>query len=130
MIHIDMFSDVVCPWCYIGERRLQAAMEQRPGLTFTRSWQPFQLRPDMPAEGVEWKQFIDAKFGGAERANEMFAHVTQVGKDEGIDFAFERVSRAANTLNAHRLILFAAGQDASGRWSTPCTRRISPTART
>jgi predicted DsbA family dithiol-disulfide isomerase len=116
MIHIDMFSDVVCPWCYIGERRLQAAIAQRPGLAVTRNWQPFQLRPDMPVEGQNWKQLIDEKFGGAERANEMFAHITQLGTEEGIEFAFDRVASAANTTNAHRLILFAASQERE--WET------------
>jgi predicted DsbA family dithiol-disulfide isomerase len=111
MIHIDIFSDVVCPWCYIGERRLQAAMDQRPDLTVTRRWQPFQLRPEMPAEGADWKQLIDEKFGGSERANEMFAHIAELGKAEGIEFRFDRIANAANTLNAHRLILFAAGQE-------------------
>ncbi|CAN5267491.1 DsbA family oxidoreductase [soil metagenome] len=110
MIHIDIFSDVVCPWCYVGERRLQTAINQRPDLTVTRSWQPFQLRPDMPADGADWKQLIDEKFGGTERANEMFAHIKELGKDEGIEFAFDRIASAANTTNAHRLILFAAGQ--------------------
>lgn len=111
MIHIDIFSDVVCPWCYVGERRLQAAMDQRPDLTVTRRWQPFQLRPDMPAEGEDWKRLIDEKFGGAERANEMFAHLAELGKEEGIELAFDRIASAANTTNAHRLILFAAGQE-------------------
>ena len=110
MIHIDIFSDVVCPWCYVGERRLRTAMEQRPNLAFERSWQPFQLRPEMPVEGADWKQLIDEKFGGSERANEMFAHLTELGKEEGIELAFDRIASAANTSNAHRLILFAAGQ--------------------
>lgn len=111
MIHIGIFADVVCPWCYIGERRLQEAMEQRPDLAVTRSWQPFQLRPDMPAEGQDWKQLINEKFGGAERANEMFTHITQLGNEEGIEFAFDRIASAANTADAHRLILFAAGHE-------------------
>lgn len=111
MIHIDIFSDVVCPWCYIGERRLRTAMEQRPDLAFERSWQPFQLRPELPSEGTDWKQFIDEKFGGTERANEMFAHITELGREGGIELAFDRITSAANTSNAHRLILFAAGQD-------------------
>lgn len=86
-------------------------MEERPDLVVTRSWQPFQLRPDMPTEGQDWKQLIDEKFGGAERANEMFAHITQLGKEEGIEFAFDHIASAANTADAHRLILFAAGQE-------------------
>ncbi len=111
MIHIDIFSDVVCPWCYIGERRLQAAMQQRPGLTFERRWQPFQLRPELPSEGQDWQQFIDEKFGGAEQAKEMFAHVTAIGKEVGIELAFDRIAHAVNTANAHRLILLAAGHE-------------------
>ena len=116
MIRVDIFADVVCPWCYIGEKRLQAALEQRPELQVERHWQPFQLRPDMPAEGADWLQFVDEKFGGMEKAGDMFSHVTQVGEELGIEFRFDRMTRAPNTVDAQRLILFANTRDLE--WET------------
>jgi predicted DsbA family dithiol-disulfide isomerase len=104
---IDVFSDVVCPWCYIGERRLERALELRPELRVVRHWQPFQLRPELPSGGEDWNVFMHEKFGGAARARAMFAHVTQIGATEGIAFAFDRVASAPNTTDAHRLILLA-----------------------
>lgn len=111
MIRIDIYADVVCPWCYIGERRLQSALQQRPDLAIERHWQPFQLRPDMPSAGADWQQFIDEKFGGVERAGEMFSHVTEIGRQEGLELRFDQMTHAANTTDAHRLILFAAGHE-------------------
>jgi predicted DsbA family dithiol-disulfide isomerase len=116
MIRVDIFADVVCPWCYIGEKRLQAALELRPELQVERHWQPFQLRPDMPAEGADWQQFVDEKFGGMEQAGDMFSHVTQVGEELGIQFRFDRMTRAPNTVDAQRLILFATTRDLE--WET------------
>jgi predicted DsbA family dithiol-disulfide isomerase len=111
MIRIDIFADVVCPWCYIGEKRLQAALAQRPDLEVERHWQPFQLRPELPSEGVDWQQFVDEKFGGMERAGDMFQRVVETGGELGIDFRFDRMTRAPNTSDAQRLILFAASHD-------------------
>ncbi len=105
---IDIYADIVCPWCYIGERRLERALAQRPGLQVERRWQPFQLQPDMPAEGLSWADFAQQKFGGIERAQAAFDHVTAIGAGDGIQFAFDRVAGAPNTRDAHRLILFAA----------------------
>lgn len=110
MIRIDIFADVVCPWCYIGEKRLQAALQQRPDVEVERHWQPFQLRPEMPREGVDWQQFVDEKFGGMERADDIFGRVTETGAELGIDFRFDRMTRAPNTADAHRLILLANSQ--------------------
>jgi predicted DsbA family dithiol-disulfide isomerase len=109
-MHIDVFSDVVCPWCYIGERRLAAALAQRPGLRATRSWRPFQLQPEMPAEGIPWAEMVRSKFGGPERAGAMFRQVSAAGAPDGIRFEWERVATAPNTVDAHRLVLWAAGR--------------------
>lgn len=111
MMRIDIFADVVCPWCYIGEKRLQAALNQRPDLEVERHWQPFQLRPEMPPEGEDWQTFVDEKFGGTERAGEMFQNVVHAGSELDIDFRFDLMTRSPNTVNAHRLILLAAGHD-------------------
>lgn len=107
---IEVFADVVCPWCYIGEKRLEQALAQRPDLKIERRWRPFQLRPDMPQAGIPWREFAPAKFGGPEVAEAAFAHVTSVGETIGLDFNFDKVVNALNTTNPHRLILFAADQ--------------------
>jgi predicted DsbA family dithiol-disulfide isomerase len=104
---IDIYADVVCPWCYIGERRLEQALAQRPNLVVERRWRPFQLNPDLPATGVPWADFARRKFGGEQRAQLMYAQVAAAGAPDGIDFAFERIVSAANTVDAHRLILLA-----------------------
>jgi predicted DsbA family dithiol-disulfide isomerase len=104
---IDVYADIACPWCYIGEKRLEQALSMRPDLQVELQWRPFQLRPEMPKEGVRWSDFEVQKFGGHERAQQIFARVTSVGAEDGIDFRFDRIQVAPNTLDAHRLVLFA-----------------------
>ncbi len=111
---IDVFADVVCPWCYIGERRLERALARRPDLQVTRRWRPFQLQPAMPAAGIPWAEFVRTKFGGSERARPMFERVTAVGASVGASFDFARIVNAPNTADAHRLILLAA--DGGDEW--------------
>jgi predicted DsbA family dithiol-disulfide isomerase len=112
MMHIDIVSDVACPWCYIGKRRLERALARRPGLAVTRSWRAFQLNPGLPLEGVPQALYLAAKFGGAREAGRVHAGLSAAGRGEGIDFNFERIARAPNTLQAHRLIRFAGADDA------------------
>ena len=104
---IDVYADIVCPWCYIGARRLGIALAQRPDLRVERRWRPFQLQPAMPRAGLTWSEFVESKFGGAARARAAFARVTAVGAAEGIEFDFQRIANAPNTRDAHRLVLFA-----------------------
>ena len=108
---IDVISDVVCPWCFVGRRRLGAALallaEHDPALRPVVSWHPFQLNPDLPREGIDRRAYLEAKFGGAEGAAEIYERVLAAGKTVGIDFAFERILRQPNTLDAHRLISWA-----------------------
>lgn len=106
-LQIEVFADIACPWCYIGEHRLERALAIRSDLQVEWRWRPFQLQPDLPTQGVLWATFAPAKFGGAARAGAMFQHVASVGAEEGIQFAFDRVATAPNTADAHRLILFA-----------------------
>jgi predicted DsbA family dithiol-disulfide isomerase len=105
---VDVVSDVVCPWCYIGKRRLASAIAQvqdaEPGALFHVRWHPFELNPDIPAEGIDRRQYLDAKFGGAERAREIYARVRSAGESAGIAFDLDAIARQANTLTAHRLI--------------------------
>jgi len=117
---IDVFADVVCPWCYIGEKRLERALAQRRGLQVTRRWRPFQLQPAMPVAGLAWGDFVRSKFGGFERARPMFARVAAVGATVGATLDFDRVFNAPNTADAHRLILHAA--DHGDEW--PLVERL------
>ncbi|MDQ3705143.1 MAG: DsbA family oxidoreductase [Chloroflexota bacterium] len=107
---IDVYADIACPWCYIGEKRLEQALSMRPDLRAELQWRPFQLRPEMPKEGVAWSDFEVQKFGGHEKAQQIFARVTSVGAEDGIDFRFDKIPVAPNTLDAHRLVLFAREQ--------------------
>jgi predicted DsbA family dithiol-disulfide isomerase len=104
---IDIVSDVICPWCFIGKRRLERALAMAPQADLQIAWRPFQLNPDMPAEGMERAAYLQAKFGAA-RGGSMYAQVTAAGADEGIAFAFDRITRTPNTMKAHRLIRRAA----------------------
>jgi predicted DsbA family dithiol-disulfide isomerase len=108
---IDVVSDVVCPWCYIGKRRLEAAL--RDGASSPRiRWHPFQLNPQIPAGGVDRRSYLEEKFGGPERAREIYARVEEAGREAGIAFNFERIERQPNTLDAHRLMAWAQVVDA------------------
>ena len=108
---IDVVSDVVCPWCYIGKRKLEAALRelatQDPAAGTSVRWHPFQLNPDLPAEGIPRKDYLHAKFGGAARATEIYARVKAAGAQVGIAFDFDRIAIQPNTLSAHRLIAWA-----------------------
>jgi predicted DsbA family dithiol-disulfide isomerase len=107
-MHIDIFSDVICPWCFIGKRRLERALAARPQPGLTRRWRAFQLNPDMPAEGMERQHYLAVKFGGAANAQAVYDQVLAAGESEGIAFDFDRMKRTPNTVDAHRLIRFAA----------------------
>ena len=108
---IDVISDVVCPWCYIGRRRLGAALEiineREPDVRPLVSWHPFQLNPDLAREGIARIDYLVAKFGGGRRSAEIYDRVRAVGKSVGIDFAFDRIARQPNSLDAHRLVSWA-----------------------
>ena len=104
---IDVISDVVCPWCFIGKRRLERALATRPDLEVETLWRPFQLNPDMPREGMERQSYLVAKFGSAEDAERIYATIAKAGAEENIAFDFESIRRTPNTIKAHRLIRFA-----------------------
>lgn len=105
-IQIDVISDTVCPWCYVGKRRLGAALKQRPDLPVNVTWRPYQLNPDMPEDGVDHKEYYTKKFG-AEQSRALVENLTEVGKGEGLDLRFDRIKRSPNTLASHRLIRWA-----------------------
>ena len=108
-MEIDIYSDPICPWCFIGKRRLERALAQRPGHKPTVRWRAFQLNPDMPHEGIERSRYLTLKFGGAERAQQLYENIRKVGATVGIDFAFDKIARTPNTVQAHRLIRYANG---------------------
>jgi len=106
-MRIDIVSDTVCPWCYIGKRRLERALADRPGVRADIAWRPFRLAPDMPAGGVARDDYLAAKFGTAEKAAASFDRIADAGRTEGLDFAFGKIARAPSTLDSHRLIRWA-----------------------
>src|SRR5436190_7169421 len=102
---VEVASDVICPWCYIGKRRLEKALAALDGeVQVELRWLPFQLNPDMPAAGMVRADYRRAKFGSIERGRELDARVAAEGAKEGIAFAFERMQRTPNTARAHQLI--------------------------
>lgn len=110
-ITIDVVSDVVCPWCYVGKKRLEEALIQLGNPDDVEiNWHPFQLDPTVPSEGMDRKEYYIKKFGDADRIQQMSVHLTQVGKEAGIDFRMDSVSHAINTLPLHAL-LHVAGQE-------------------
>jgi predicted DsbA family dithiol-disulfide isomerase len=105
---IDVVSDVVCPWCYIGKRHLESAIAQLPAdQRPVVRWHPFQLNPDLPAEGIARRQYLEDKFGGPERATQIYERVRAAGRTAGLELAIDRIERQPNTLDAHRLIAWA-----------------------
>ena len=109
---VDVISDVICPWCYIGKRRLEKAVAALVGQYDVQvRWHPFQLNPTMPKEGIRRGEYRTQKFGSWERSQELDAKVIAVGATEGIHFAFDKSERTPNTVDAHRLIWLADKHD-------------------
>ncbi len=107
---IEIVSDVICPWCYIGKKRLEKALSLVSDVKAEIHWLPFQLNPDMPREGMARADYRRAKFGSIERGRQLDARVAAEGQGEGIAFAFDRMQRTPNTIAAHRLIALAQRQ--------------------
>lgn len=105
---IDIVSDVVCPWCYIGQKRLRAALELAPEVRAEIRWRPYQLDATIPAGGIDRKQYMLSKFGSEERLAEIHARVAEAGRQAGIDFRFDAITVSPNTLDAHRTLRWAA----------------------
>jgi predicted DsbA family dithiol-disulfide isomerase len=100
---IDVYSDAVCPWCYVGKRRLERALTEFGG-DVRVTWRPFQLNPTMPKEGMDRTAYLEAKFGSLDAFRQLEEHVQAAGASERITFAFEKIARTPNTFAAHRLI--------------------------
>ena len=112
-LSIDIISDVVCPWCYVGKRQLEAALARRASVDAQVQvrWLAFQLNPDIPAGGVDRRSYLEQKFGGPERAKQIYARIKASGDEVGIPFDFERIARQPNTVDAHRLTAWAQDLD-------------------
>ncbi|MBE1293138.1 MAG: thioredoxin domain-containing protein [Rhodobacteraceae bacterium] len=107
MIKLDIISDPICPWCFIGKSRLMKALEAEPDHPFVIEWHPFQLNPDMPAEGMDRRDYLETKFGGKENAVRVYSEIEQHATEEGLEIDFAAIKRTPNTINAHRLIHWA-----------------------
>ena len=106
-VKLDILSDPICPWCYIGKTHLDKALAELPDHPFTIEWHPFQLNPDMPHEGMDRRAYLEGKFGGKEGAVRAYAPVVEHAQNAGLNIQFEAMKRTPNTLDAHRLIHWA-----------------------
>jgi predicted DsbA family dithiol-disulfide isomerase len=107
MIRLDIFSDPVCPWCYVGKANLDRALAETPVNPFQIQWHPFQLNPEMPPEGVSKRAYLEQKFGGKARVDAIHERLREVARSAGVDMDPDKPQRMPNTLNAHRLIHWA-----------------------
>lgn len=110
---IEIFSDFVCPWCYLGVWRLERALAQRPLVNAQMVWRPFQLNPEVPPEGLERSVHLANKFGSRERARQMHALVEDAAKADGVPIRLGQITRTPNTILAHRLMIFATREGAA-----------------
>ncbi len=106
-VKLDIMSDPICPWCYIGKAHLDRALAAHPDHPFVIEWHPFQLNPDMPPEGMDRRAYLEGKFGGKEGAIKAYAPVVEQSEAAGLNIDFEGMRRTPNTLDAHRLIHWA-----------------------
>ena len=107
MIELDIFSDTVCPWCYIGKKRLEKAIEKHSHLEIKQTWRPFQLNPGIPADGMDRQEYLVSKFGSADAAKTIYDNIYEEGLKEGIDFNFDSIEVTPNSFNSHRLLAMA-----------------------
>ncbi len=105
---IEVVHDLVCPWCFLGMRRLMRTLRRRPELLYDITWRPFLLNPDMPRAGMSRSDYVIRKFGGEERARRLYASISDIGRAEGIAFRFDLIRRTPSSVDAHRLVRFAA----------------------
>ena len=109
-LHLDVIVDVVCPWCFLGKRRLDTAIAELDDLDIEVRYRPFQLDPTIPQEGIEREEYVIGKFGSADALDEAHARLFSLGADVGITYAFDLIEKSPNTLDAHRLIRWAAAE--------------------
>ncbi|MEI4194972.1 DsbA family oxidoreductase [Roseovarius sp. E0-M6] len=115
MVRVDIVSDPICPWCYIGKAELDAALHDRPDHPFEIVWHPFQLNPDMPEGGMDRRTYLEAKFGGKDGAVTAYKPVVERAEEAGLDIDFAAIGRTPNTVDAHRLIHWAEAESLQNR---------------
>jgi len=106
-LSVEIVHDLVCPWCYLGVRRLLRTLRRRPDLLFDLTWRPFLLNPDMPRMGMARSDYVVRKFGGEDRARRLYGSIAEIGRSEGVEFRFDRVRRTPSSVDAHRLVRWA-----------------------
>ena len=106
-LSIEIVHDVVCPWCFLGVRRLTRTLRRRPDLLAELVWRPFLLNPDMPRGGMARPDYVIRKFGGEDRARRLYGSIAEIGRAEGVLFRFDRIRRTPNSVDAHRLVRWA-----------------------
>ncbi|MDQ2804958.1 MAG: DsbA family oxidoreductase [Pseudomonadota bacterium] len=104
---IEVVHDLVCPWCYLGYRRLQRTLRRRPEMLFELSWRSFLLNPDMPRAGMTRADYVLRKFGGEDRARRLYTSIAEIGRAEQVEFRFDRIRRTPSSVDAHRLVRWA-----------------------
>ncbi|PCH95944.1 MAG: polyketide biosynthesis protein [Rhodobacteraceae bacterium] len=107
MTKLDIISDPICPWCFIGKTRLDRALESNPNHDFIIEWHPYQLNPSMEPQGMDRREYLEAKFGGQEATVKTYAKIDQAARDAGLELNLAGIKRTPNTINAHRLIHWA-----------------------
>ena len=105
---VEVVHDLVCPWCFLGTRRLLRTLRRRPDLLVDLVWRPFLLNPDMPRMGMARSDYVVRKFGGEDRARRLYSSIAEIGRAEGLQFRFDRVRRTPSSVDAHRLVRWAA----------------------
>jgi predicted DsbA family dithiol-disulfide isomerase len=118
---IDVYADIACPWCYVGRARLKEALADRP-MDISLRWRPFQLQPDMPPEGRDFRTVLEEKFGDWSRVQNMFDRIQELGEEMGLTFDFDAIEVAPSTADAHRLVLWAQEQDRGDEMATTLFR--------
>ncbi|MEL6318571.1 MAG: DsbA family oxidoreductase [Pseudomonadota bacterium] len=115
-ISLEILSDPICPWCYIGKTRLERALEARPNHPlYPAFWRPFQLNPDMPKEGMDRDSYLEAKFGGKEGARQVYGRIEAAALQDGLEVRFDLIRKTPNTVDAHRVIRWAAAAGAAAQ---------------
>ena len=107
MIKLDVFSDTICPWCYIGKKRLEKAINNHKDLEIKQTWRPFQLNPGMPPDGMDRQEYLISKFGSSDAAKTIYDNIYDEGLKEGINFNFDSIQTTPNSFNSHRLLALA-----------------------
>lgn len=111
---IDFIFDTICPWCYIGKKRLEKALALRPKLNVKPNWRPFLLNPELPIKGIDRTTYLIKKFGTMARINNVFSAIGEAGQSVEIDFDFGRINKTPNSVNSHKLIRFAELHNIAG----------------